>query len=235
VVTAAVLLAWAWIVPMGRDMYGSMRGPAAWMMTPRWDAGHLLLLFAMWAVMMAGMMLPSAAPILVLFSRMLERQSRSQTAVYLLAAGYLSVWLLFSVGAVILQRLLAERLLLTPMMELASSRLAAGLLIAVGVYQWTPLKRVCLRSCRSPLSFLSAHWHSGSLGALRTGIEHGVYCVGCCWALMLLLFAGGVMNLAVIATLTAIVILERVAPFGEIAARSLGVALVVLGAWLLVQ
>ena len=125
------------------------------------------------------------------------------------------VWALFSVAATIVQRLLARLLLLSPMMELTSPGAAAALLILAGAYQLTPLKRVCLRSCRSPVSFLLGHWRPGRLGAFRMGIDHGLLCVGCCWALMLLLFAAGVMNLYVIAALTTLVAVEKISRAGE--------------------
>jgi predicted metal-binding membrane protein len=123
--------------------------------------------------------------------------------------------------------------MLSPMMEPASAIPSAFLLLMAGVYQMTPLKQVCLRSCRSPLSFLMQRWRSGWIGAYRMGVEHGAYCLGCCWALMLLLFAGGVMNLAVIAALTAWVLVEKLLPMGEHAARASGVLMIGTGVWML--
>jgi len=214
------LVCWAWIVVMARDMYGPMTGASAWMMTPVWDAPHLLLLWAMWAVMMTGMMLPSAAPMILL--------GDSGGRPLFLALGYLAVWVAFSVGATSLQWLLQKLLVLTPMMEVATPQLGAILLALAGVYQWTPLKRACLTRCQSPMAFVTRRWRSGRRGAFRMGAEHGVYCVGCCWALMLLLFAGGVMNLAVIAALTAFVAFEKLAPVDAWTARVSGVLLIVL-------
>jgi predicted metal-binding membrane protein len=226
---------WLWIVVMARDMYGRMTGASAWMMTAVWDLPHLLLLWAMWAVMMAGMMLPSAAPLVLLYGG-IARRSRPKSAarqIYLLAAGYLTVWIGFSLGATALQRGLASLLLLSPMMEVTSPRVGAVLLIVAGVYQLTPIKQVCLQACQSPLGFLMSRWHTGPPRAFRLGVEHGIYCVGCCWALMLLLFAGGVMNLAVIAGLTALVAFEKLTRAGMYAARLSGVLLIALGGWLL--
>jgi predicted metal-binding membrane protein len=231
-----VSLSWLWIGAMAWDMYGSMQGLAAWMMTPAWDTTHLILLWAMWAVMMVAMMLPSASPMLLLYlhaARIRKEGSQAALRVYVLAGGYLSVWAVFSVGATWLQRVLATQEMLSPMMEPASATPSAVLLLIAGVYQMTPLKRVCLRSCRSPLSFLMRRWRSGWIGAFRMGVEHGAYCLGCCWALMLLLFAGGVMNLAVIAALTAWVLVEKLLPIGEHAARVSGVLLIGTGAWML--
>jgi len=217
------LVCWAWIVVLSRDMYGPMTGASAWMMTPAWDAPHLFLLWTMWAVMMTGMMLPSAAPMILLAG---GRQA------YFLALGYVSVWAAFSAGATALQWVLMRALILTPMMEMSSARAGAVLLAAAGVYQWTPLKRACLTKCQSPMAFLMRRWRSGSSGAFRMGAEHGAYCVGCCWALMLLLFAGGVMNLWVIAGLTAFVAFEKLTPAGAWSARISGLLLVALGVWL---
>lgn len=229
-------LSWLWIAAMARDMYGPMDGFAAWMMAPARDATYLLLLWAMWAVMMVAMMLPSAAPTMLLYmraARAREGESQAAVRVYALVAGYLSVWVLFSVGATLLQGLLATQGILSPMMESASARANAVLLFLAGAWQLSPLKRVCLRSCRSPLSFLMQHWRPGPDGAYRMGVEHGAYCLGCCWALMLLLFAGGVMNLAVIGALTAWVFVEKILPFGEHAARVSAALLIGTGIWML--
>ncbi len=141
---------------------------------------------------------------------------------------------LFSLGATALQRMLTEMLLLSPMMEASSSRVSAALLFIAGIYQLTPIKQACLRACQSPLGFLVSRWRDGWSGALRMGIEHGAFCVGCCWALMLLLFAGGVMNLAVILALTAFVAFEKLVPLGPHGARVSGVLLLAAGLWMLV-
>jgi predicted metal-binding membrane protein len=170
----------------------------------------------MWAVMMTAMMLPSAAPTIAL---------AGGARAGFVALGYLAVWSAFSVGATALQRLLVRALVLTPMMEVSSRRASAVLLAVAGVYQLTPLKRACLSTCQSPRSFLARRWRSGPAGAFWMGVEHGVYCVGCCWALMLLLFAGGVMNLTVIAALTVFVAFEKLAPVGVWGPRVSGVIL----------
>jgi predicted metal-binding membrane protein len=232
----AVLLSWAWIVPMALDMYGAMTGPSAWMMTTNWDALHLALLFAMWAVMMVGMMLPSAAPTLLLYAALARKSDSSGSVaprVYAFAAGYLAIWTLFSLLATTLQRVLAAALVLSPMMEVQSRAWAGGLLVLAGVYQFTAAKRACLTACRSPVEFITRHWRPGRSGAFRMGLEHGLYCLGCCWALMLLLFVGGVMNLWVIAAITLFVLLEKAAPLGAQAGRLSGALLLLLGAWVL--
>jgi predicted metal-binding membrane protein len=231
------LVCWMWIVVMARDMYGPMTGASAWMMTAMWDVPHLLLLWAMWAVMMAAMMLPSASPMLLLYGVVARRSRQAATArqIYALAAGYLMVWTVFSLGATTLQRALVALLLVSPMMEITKAAAGATLLLVAGLYQLTPLKRACLRKCQSPLGFLVSRWRAGFAGAFTMGLEHGAYCVGCCWALMLLLFAGGVMNLTVIAALTAFVAFEKLAPFGMYGAWISGILLIATGLWLLVR
>src|SRR5512137_595553 len=154
---AAVALCWAWIVPMARDMYGAMTGPSAWMMTDRWDFAHVALLLAMWVVMMAGMMLPSAAPTLLLYAGVIRKSADHQQAralVYAFAGGYLVVWTAFSAAATALQRVLANLLVLSPMMEARDTTFGSALLLVAGLYQLTPFKRTCLESCRSPAAFI---------------------------------------------------------------------------------
>lgn len=238
VLIAIPLICWGWIVVMARDMYGPMTGASAWMMTVTWDAPRLVLLWAMWAAMMAGMMLPTAAPLLLMYARaMRNREGLKQPTrrIYAMAAGYVAIWAAFSVAATMLQRLLAEMSLLTMMMEPSDPRVAAALLIFAGLYQLTPFKDACLSTCRSPMSLLSARWREGAGGAFVMGASHGLYCLGCCWAMMLLLFAGGVMNLAVILALTAWVAIEKLAPFGRQSARVGAALLLALGGWMLLR
>jgi predicted metal-binding membrane protein len=224
--------AWVYLARASLDMYGEMSGPAAWMMRASWDASYTALIFAMWSVMMAGMMLPSAAPAVLIFARVARsgpEPDRPVLRAYAFAAGYLACWTAFSALATALQRLLAKLALLTPMMEAASPYLAAAALALAGAYQWSNAKRACLVRCRTPVSFIVERWRPGVIGAFRLGAAHGVYCVGCCWALMLLLFAGGVMSLAVIAGLSLLVLFERIAPPGrwsDWADRAVGAALV---------
>jgi hypothetical protein len=175
VVVLLVLLpvvSWVWIVVMARDMYGPMTGASAWMMTAVWDARHLALLWAMWAVMMVGMMLPSASPMLLLYGGVARRSatgaSTASRQIYALAAGYLVVWVSFSLAATALQRLLATLLIVSPMMEVTSPVVAAALLLIAGAYQLTPIKHACLRTCQSPLGFLM------SRGNQDIGVE-GLY------------------------------------------------------------
>jgi predicted metal-binding membrane protein len=233
-----VALCWAWIVPMAHDMYGSMHGPSAWMMTGRWDLPHLALLFAMWVVMMTGMMLPSTAPTLFLYAGVIRKSpdgARARAYVYAFAAGYLLVWTAFSLIATALQRLFSHWLLLSSMMKTDDRGFGGILLVVAGLYQFTPFKRTCLESCRSPAAFIAQHWRRGLAGGFRLGAAHGLYCLGCCWALMLLLFVGGVMNLWWIGALTALVLIEKLAPLGAQGGRLSSLLMIALGLWNLAQ
>ena len=223
---------------MGIDMYGTMSGASAWMMTPVWDAPHVLLLFLMWTVMMVAMMLPSVSPLLLIYSGVARRTPApgySPSFVYLVALGYLIIWTIFSGAATVLQRVLTDLFILNPMMELASRRASATLLIVAGVYQVLPIKAACLKNCRAPVSFLTEHARPGAAGAFRLGLRHGLYCVGCCWALMLLLLVGGVMNLWVIGALAVFVAIEKLAPFGNATRWLAGAALALGGVYLMVS
>ena len=223
----------AWIVAMARDMYGPMTGASAWTMTSAWDLRHTTLLAAMWIVMMVGMMTPSASPTLLIYAAVMRRYEgpRAALRVYPMAAGYLLVWAAFSIGAALLQRVLSVSIL-SPMMEVTTPW-AAALLLVAAVYQMTPFKGACLDSCRSPIEFISSHMRSGAGGAFRMGVRHGLLCVGCCWALMLLLFAGGVMNLWTIAALTLFVLVEKLSPFGARTARITAAGLALIAVWIL--
>lgn len=235
---AAAALCWVWIVVMARDMYGPMSGASAWMMGGVWDLRHLLLLFAMWAAMMAGMMLPSAAPALLLYAGVIRRSPGGGAAaahVYAFAGGYLLVWTAFSLAATVLQRALANALILSPMMASRSPVFTGIVLLAAGLFQFTPYKRTCLNACRAPAQFLTRHWRAGVAGGLYLGAANGLYCLGCCWALMLLLFVAGVMNLWCIAALTIFVLLEKAAPMGAQGGRLSGALLAGLGAWSLAR
>jgi len=227
------LLAWAYLVWMALAIdRGGMGGdgvPALVMpQLASWSAADWVLMFLMWAIMMVGMMLPSAAPMILLYDRVRERQaargaSLAGTAVF--ALGYLAAWSLFSLAATFAQWALEQAALLTPMMASASPWLGGGLLIAAALYQWSPLKHACLVHCRSPLFFLGHHWRPGQAGAFLMGLHHGLYCVGCCWVLMALLFVFGVMNLLWIAALALFVLLEKVVPWGEALSRATAVLL----------
>jgi len=197
-----------------------------------WDGVDFWLTFLMWAVMMVGMMVPSAAPAILLFaaiSRKNQEQQPSLAPVGAFAWGYVLTWTGFSLAATSLQWGLEQAALLSPMMVSTSPVLGGLLLAAAGLYQMTPLKESCLVKCRSPLHFLVARWRPGSVGALRMGLEHGAFCVGCCWLLMGLLFFGGVMNLAWVAAIAIFVLIEKVMPWGSGIGRAGGILLIAGG------
>lgn len=241
VVIAAALagiaaLAWLYLFLAAADMTAAMAGMDRAMAMPPKDAVDLLLLFAMWWVMMVGMMLPGVAPVILTFATV-NRNRRARAEPYvpaaLFAAGYLLAWGGFSLAATLAQWALERAALLSPMDMATDSRWLGGLLfVAAGLYQFTPVKLACLRFCRSPLDFVVNHWRDGPDGALRMGIAHGLYCLGCCWILMLLLFVGGVMNLLWVAALAIVVLVEKLTA-GPWVGRIGGVLLVAYGVWLL--
>lgn len=213
----------------GMDMGTMEMAPAG----AAWGLASWTLIIAMWWVMMIAMMSPSATPAILLYALVYRQAlSPSQTQSKLaptgvFTAGYLLVWLGFSVVAATLHWLLARYEIVSPMAMGSQDRwFSAGVLIAAGLYQLSPLKNVCLSHCRAPASFLSRHWRPHALGALRLGALHGAYCVGCCWLLMLLLFVGGVMNLVWIAALALFVLIEKVWPAGRWMGRIAGIALI---------
>ncbi len=233
-----IALAWGWLLAgAGMEMSAidmtAMAGMDGWLMTPAtWTMSYALVIVAMWWVMMVAMMLPSAAPMLLLFARVHRRNGDDPSAWVapaLFAAGYLLVWGAFSVAATGLQWALETLRLMSPMLETTPRWLGAALLLAAGIWQLTPLKARCLGHCRSPLGFLTGHWRAGRTGALRMGLAHGLYCLGCCWFLMALLFFGGVMNLYWIAGLSVFVLLEKVLPIGRALGLLAGLALIVWG------
>ena len=236
-------LAWTYLVVMAAGMNEmSMSTPdmgataTAARMSP-WTGIDFLLMFLMWAIMMVGMMLPSAAPMVLLFALVNRRQASrghpaTPTAVF--TAGYLAAWTAFSLAATVAQWGLHRLGILSPMMVTTSALLGGGALAAAGVYQWSPLKNRCLSHCQSPLQFITTHWRDGTRGAFRMGWHHGVYCLGCCWFLMCLLFVGGVMNLLWIAGLALFVLVEKLWPHPWVPRLS-GVVLVAWGALVLVE
>jgi predicted metal-binding membrane protein len=202
-----------------------------------WSAEWLLLTVVMWSVMMVGMMLPSAAPAILMYGSIVRRnreRGRVLPSVWIFTAGYLAVWTAFSLAATLLQAALQAAALLTPMMASASGLFSGGLLIVAGVYQWLPIKEACLQKCRAPLQFFMVRWRPGAGGAFRMGVEHGAFCLGCCWALMLLLFTAGVMNLLWVAAIAAFVFAEKLLPRGPLVARLAGGAMMAAGAALIV-
>jgi len=196
-----------------------------------WRAADVLFTFLMWAVMMVGMMSAAAAPVLVLFADMqVQRGARGPSmALLLFGLGYLAVWLGFSAFAALVQWALHEAAFLSSGLAASSRSVGGAILIGAGVYQLTPAKSACLRHCQSPLGFLMSHWRDGLGGAFRMGLRHGSYCLGCCWALMGVLFAVGIMNLAWVGVLTAFILLEKIGPAGILVSRAGGVVLIASG------
>ena len=231
----AVALAWGWLLSAS-----SSDGDMAAMAMPvePWSAGYLLPTFLMWAVMMVAMMVPSASPMILLHARIDKAGSPRRRALHttIFAGTYLGIWTLFAAAAAAAQALLlAAGMVSAADLTVGDRIVAAALLAAAAAYQLTVAKRVCLDKCRSPLLFILRYWRPGLAGALRLGIAHGLFCVGCCWALMLLLFVGGVMNLAWVAALGVLVVAEKVAPARWhanrwLAAMLLGAALLLLAA-----
>jgi predicted metal-binding membrane protein len=245
---AITLLAWAYLINLsirmaGVEMNGSptMDMPAAQMTMPNmqaWQVDDILFALLMWAIMMVAMMTPSVTPMILTFAglnrkRHADKTSISATASFLL--GYLIVWILFSIGAALLQwGFHSAELLFTGTISVTPFT-GGMLLILAGVYQFTPLKYACLSNCRSPLSFLTTEWREGTLGALIMGLRHGIYCLGCCWQLMLLLFVAGVMNLMWVALIAGYVFVEKVAPAGKWLSRVFGLLIIGWGVWSLLQ
>ncbi|MFL5546960.1 MAG: DUF2182 domain-containing protein [Gemmatimonadales bacterium] len=229
-------LAWGYIIHMSRTMSPGMPAGMAMPMPAAPSGPELLWLVPMWIVMMVAMMIPSAAPMILLFAGVArQRQVRNvptaSTAVFTL--GYLLVWALYATIAAVAQWQLHRLSLLSPAMAAATPILGGGLLLLAGVYQWLPLKAACLSHCRSPLGFFSGHWREGSRGALLMGVEHGTYCVGCCWALMALLFVAGVMNLLWVALIAGFVLVEKLLAGGRLFRRISGGLLVASGLWMI--
>jgi predicted metal-binding membrane protein len=225
----------------GGQMSGAMDDAMSAMAMPaRWNLGYAAMMLSMWWVMMIAMMVPSAAPMILLYAAVARRQRENGSDALLptgiFAWGYVAVWGSLSVIAAALQWGFEAAGILSPMTMSSTSLLfAAAILVAAGLYQLTPAKQACLRHCRGPMQFLMGHWRPGRRGALWMGAEHGTYCLGCCWALMTLLFFGGVMNLYWIAGLAVIVLLEKTIPVGDTLAKVTGALLILWGVTFLYQ
>jgi predicted metal-binding membrane protein len=249
--TLLTILAWADLVLLaddmsmgGMDMTGFRMIPAGQsLMMPAsepWKPIEFGYVFAMWIVMMIGMMTPSVAPMILIYARVGRQAAvdgKPFAATAWFVGGYLLAWTAFSLAATSAQWALERAALLSPMMTGVSNILGGIVLIIAGFYQWTPIKDACLFQCQTPLAFILRHggFRGDPVGALTLGIKHGIYCIGCCWALMALLFVGGVMNLTWIAALAILVLLEKVVPAGRIIARLAGIGFVAAGGWLLMS
>lgn len=233
------LICWLYLYALTLAM-PQMGGDAMTTMAPMakpWSMLDALLMLVMWWVMMIGMMLPSAAPMILTFAtinRKKRARGRPYVATAVFAAGYLLGWGGFSLAATALQWAFERLALLSPMMVSTSVWLGGGLFVAAGLYQLTPLKHACLKHCRSPFDFILNRWRDGAGGALRMGLDHGLYCLGCCWVVMALLFVGGVMNLLWVAAIAIFVLAEKLLPAGEWIARLSGLAMTGFGVYLLI-
>ena len=229
-------LSWGYIIWLTAEMDAS----ASEMVMPSaatWSLSYGLMIFVMWVVMMAAMMTPSAAPMIITYAKMSRRHFVKDDPVGpagLFALAYLAVWSVFSLAATLAQWGLHEMSYLSPIMSTTDKYIGGAIIIAAGVFQWTPLKRACLNRCRAPIGFFMTEWLDGARGAFIMGIKHGAYCVGCCWVLMAVLFVTGVMNLLWVAVLAVFVLVEKVAPYGERIGIASGVALAAAGVWMMV-
>jgi predicted metal-binding membrane protein len=243
---AVIALSWVYLLSgagMGMSAFEMTRmsrpgmGGSMAMLTPAiWTPGYAVLVFFMWWIMMMAMMLPGAAPMILVFATINRKQHEAghpRVATSIFAAGYVAAWAGFSVVAVILQWAFERSGILSPMLVGTNMIFGSVLLLAAGAYQLTPIKQTCLRHCRSPLAFLGSHWQPGARGALRMGLTHGAFCVGCCWFLMGLLYFGGVMNLYWIAGIAVLVLLEKTVPAGHWLGYATAMALLLWGAGLL--
>jgi len=232
---AMVVLAWLYLLHSKAAMPDMNMRDMPGMVMPeihQWGAAAVLLLFAMWAVMMVAMMVPSAAPMILAFLAVNQRRretARPLVPVGIFLLGYLAVWTAYSAVATLAEWGLHQAALLSSAMVATSPALNGGLLIAAGVFQLTPFKRACLKGCRSPLTFLMSEWRDGDTGAFVMGLRHGGYCVGCCWVLMALLFVAGVMNLFWVAVIALFVMAEKILARGELLGHVAGIALVAAG------
>jgi len=218
----------AWILVFDR-MRGMDAGPGT-------DLGGLGWFLGIWVTMMAAMMLPSVAPMVLAFARVTKERARREQAAFvptwIFLIGYLLAWALYGVIAYALFRAIDAIDGGVLSWDRAGPWVAGGAIVVAGLYQLTPIKDVCLRHCRSPLHFVLHGWHDGSAGAVRMGFVHGLYCVGCCWGLMIVLFSLGVMSLVWMAVIAAIIFAEKVLPWGMRLTRVLAVAFIALGLWI---
>lgn len=227
---------WIYLAEMIGDM-SVIPGLSPMMKTPSFSIAQVSGLFIMWAVMMAAMMMPTALPMLIAYARMrsaeLDRR-RVWLSISSFAGGYVVAWSMFSAGAAGLQTGLTNLALLSPMMmKLEPGPVAGGVLIVAGIYQFSPFKHACLHQCRTPIGFLMTQWLEGQWGAFVMGWRHGLFCVGCCWALMGLLFVVGVMNIFWIIAITVYVLLEKTFPYSKALTRAAGLGLLSSGVWIM--
>lgn len=245
---AITALAWAYMVYLAWDMKDMEMGSGMAMTTGdlamtqvmSWSAVDFVMTFVMWAAMMVAMMLPAAAPMILMFATVngkRQDQGRPFVATTVFLSGYLVVWWGFALVATLAQWGLHQGTLLSSMMGSVTPVLGGILLIAAGAFQWTPLKNVCLKHCRTPVGFMMSHWQEGGRGAFNMGIHHGIFCLGCCWFLMGLMFVAGVMSLVWMAAIAVYILLEKVVPqgaWGNVVTWAAGAGMVGWGGWMIV-
>ena len=252
---AISVLAWVYTIEMAQTMgvhmpaaasmaehdvhhmagHGAMHSAAVTPHLVAWGVEETLMTFIMWAVMMAAMMLPTAIPMVLAFMIVNSDHESGclRVPIWAFTSGYLSTWTVYSAGATIAQWVLLRAALLSPQSFVSGPVLGGILLISAGIFQWTPWKDACMAKCRNPIGFLITHWRPGNMGAFSLGSRYGLYCVGCCWLLMMLSFALGVMNLVWMAALTAFMLIEKISPAGRIISRTAGIGLILWGGWML--
>jgi predicted metal-binding membrane protein len=245
------VLSWLYILRLAESMHMGGMDMTGWRMVSTglemgmvsslapWSVWQFALMFLMWAVMMVGMMTPSVAPMVLIYARVgrqAAQQGRALAPTGWFVAGYMLAWVGFALFATAGQWALESAALLTPEMNVGSNTVGGIVLIAAGIYQWTPLKDTCLRQCQAPLAFIQRHggFRQAPAGSLSLGLRHGLYCIGCCWPLMALLFIGGIMNVLWIAGLAVLILAEKVIPAGRILSRIAGIGLVAMGTQVLV-
>jgi len=231
--TIVILISWAYMLHMGWRMPGIEREMILACVC-QWGPGDIVHSFIMWAAMMVAMMFPSAMPMILMFTTINQQQRETQRPLIptgLFVLGYFLVWTAYSVFAAIVQWGLHVAALLNHTLVITSPLLSGVLLVAAGVFQWTPFRDACMLKCRSPLGFLMAEWREGRFGALIMGLKHGLNCVGCCWLLMLLSFVLGVMNMVWMAIVTIFMLVEKAYPGSQWVSRTTGLVLVVWGLW----
>lgn len=237
-IASVSILGWLYLYHDAQTMHCMRMAEMAMPHMQSWGLQEFGVMFGMWTVMMIAMMLPSVAPMVLTFAAV-NRRRRQQARPYVPTAvfltGYLAAWTIFSVLATFAQWLLHRAALLSAAMVITNAVLGGLLLVTAGIFQWTPLKRACLSHCRDPLAFLITQWREGHGGALRMGLSHGSYCIGCCWALMVLLFVAGVMNLAWVALISVFVLVEKVVPAAPMLTRTSGILFIGAGIWMMIH
>jgi predicted metal-binding membrane protein len=237
VVLALIFAAWGYLFyqhhQMASQPMSSMWMPPSELMA--WGFIDFALVYFMWLVMMAAMMLPSAIPMILAFARVCRQQNKAPIKLtYLFTSAYLGIWLLFSSALTLLQWQLHGLAWLSPMMDNQNAILAAGIIFLAGFYQFMPVKNACLTHCKTPMGFLLNEWQDGTVGAFTMGLKHGANCLGCCWTQMLIMFAVGVMNLPGMALITLLVILEKSMPVeSKFFSKAVGIAFLIWATFLL--